>query len=133
MSGCYRAGTDDTPGGHLPAPSFNLEAARLLIRRLNQSHEAQTKSMQFTLLNRASIVIPNQHLLVNIVRLRVRQLMRGHRPLILAPPGMGFADVALSEVIAGKMNYEAAPGIKPDNSFVPIVAFPRSPIEKKAA
>jgi hypothetical protein len=46
---------------------------------------------------------------------------------------MGFADVALSEVIAGKLSYEVAPGLKPDNSFVPIVAFPSGRIEKKAA
>jgi DNA-directed RNA polymerase subunit K/omega len=89
--------------------------------------------MQMTLLNGAATVIPNQQLLVNIVRLRVRQLMRGHRPLILAPPGMGLADIALSEIIAQKLGYEVAPGIKPDNSFVPIVAFPTGRIEKKAA
>jgi len=88
--------------------------------------------MQSTLLSRASVVIPNSHLLVNMVRLRVRQLMRGHRPLILAPPGMGFADLALSEIIAGKTTYEKAPGIKPDNSFVPLTRF-ADPVEKKAA
>jgi DNA-directed RNA polymerase subunit K/omega len=89
--------------------------------------------MQSTLLNRATLVIPNQHLLVNIVRLRVRQLIRGHRPLIVAPPGMGFADVALSEVIAGKLSHESVPGVIPDNSFMPIVAFPSGRTEKKAA
>ena len=89
--------------------------------------------MQITLLNNALTVIPSQQLLVNIVRLRVRQLMRGHRPLIPTPPGMGLADVALSEVIAGKLGYEVAPGIKPDNSFVPIATFPTGRIEKKAA
>ena len=89
--------------------------------------------MQSTLVSRASIVVPNQHLLVNMVRLRVRQLMRGHRPLILAPPGMGFADLALSEIIAGKTTYEKAPGIVPDNSFVPMTRFSAEHIEKKAA
>jgi DNA-directed RNA polymerase subunit omega len=89
--------------------------------------------MHANLLSNASAVIPNQQLLVNIVRLRVRQLMRGHRSLILAPPGMGLADIALSEVIAGKLTYEVAPGLKPDNSFVPIVSFPSGRIEKKAA
>jgi len=89
--------------------------------------------MQSTLLSSATAVIPNQHLLVNVVRLRVRQLMRGHRPLIATPPGMGLADVALSEVIAGKLSHEAAPGVVPDNSFVPIVAFPSGRTEKKAA
>jgi hypothetical protein len=46
---------------------------------------------------------------------------------------MGFADVALSEIIAEKLGYEAAPGIKPDSSFAPIVTFPGSKPEKKAA
>jgi hypothetical protein len=59
--------------------------------------------------------------------------MRGHRPLILAPPGMGFADLALSEIIAGKTTYEKAPGIIPDNSFVPMPRFSTDPVEKKAA
>lgn len=46
---------------------------------------------------------------------------------------MGFCDVALSEVIAGKLTYEAVPGVKPDSSFAPIVTFPGAPPEKKAA
>ena len=89
--------------------------------------------MHPTLLKSASIVVPNAQLLINIVRQRVRQLIRGHRPLIEAAPGMGFCDVALSEVIAGKLSYEAVPGAKPDSSFVPIVTFPSVPSEKKAA
>jgi DNA-directed RNA polymerase subunit K/omega len=89
--------------------------------------------MQSTLLTKATAVIPNQHLLVNVVRLRVRQLMRGHRPLIPSPPGMGLADVALSEVIAGKLSHESSPGVLPDNSFMPVVAFPSGRTEKKAA
>ena len=46
--------------------------------------------MHPTLLKNASIVVPNAQLLINIVRQRVRQLIRGHRPLIEAAPGMGF-------------------------------------------
>ena len=89
--------------------------------------------MQATLLTAAAVAIPNQHLLVNVVRLRVRQLMRGHRPLVATPPGMGLADVALSEVIAGKLTHESVPGLLPDNSFMPIVAFPSGRVDKKAA
>jgi DNA-directed RNA polymerase subunit omega len=89
--------------------------------------------MHPVLLKSASSVIPNSQLLINVVRQRVRQLIRGHRPLIEAPPGMGFCDVALSEVIARKLSYEAAPGLKPDGSFAPIVTFPSVPSEKKAA
>jgi DNA-directed RNA polymerase subunit omega len=89
--------------------------------------------MHPTLLKSASIIIPNDHLLINIVRQRVRQLIRGHRPLVEAAPGMGFCDVALSEVIARKLSYEAVPGVKPDASFAPIVTFPSVPSQKKAA
>jgi DNA-directed RNA polymerase subunit omega len=89
--------------------------------------------MHPVLLKSASGVIPNPQLLINVVRQRVRQLIRGHRPLIQAAPGMGFCDVALSEVIAGKLSYEVAPGVKPDSSFAPIVTFPSVPSEKKAA
>jgi DNA-directed RNA polymerase subunit omega len=89
--------------------------------------------MHPTLLKSASVVIPNAQLLINVVRQRVRQLIRGHRPLIEAAPGMGFCDVALSEVIARKLSYEAVPGVKPDSSFASIVTFPGAPSEKKAA
>ena len=89
--------------------------------------------MHSVLLKSASNVIPNPQLLINIVRQRVRQLIRGHRPLIEAAPGMGFCDIALSEVIARKLSYEAAPGVKPDASFAPIVSFPSVSSEKKAA
>ena len=89
--------------------------------------------MHTTLLKNASIVIPNTPLLINIVRQRVRQLIRGHRPLIEVAPGMGFCDVALSEVIAKKLSYQEVPGLKPDATFAPIVSFPTLPSEKKAA
>ena len=89
--------------------------------------------MHPTLLKSASVVIPNAQLLINIVRQRVRQLIRGHRPLIEAAPGMGFCDIALSEVIARKLSYEAVPGVKPDSSFASIVTFPGAASEKKAA
>jgi hypothetical protein len=90
--------------------------------------------MNAILLRSATRVIPDEQILVNVVRQRVRQLIRGHRPLFGVPPGMGFADIALSEVIAQKLGYEAVPGIKPDNSFAPsLVTFPGGAPEKKAA
>ena len=89
--------------------------------------------MHSTLLKSASIVIPNTQLLINIVRQRVRQLIRGHRPLLEVAPGIGYCDIALREVIAGKLSYELVPGVKPDGSFAPVVTFPRAPSEKKAA
>ena len=46
--------------------------------------------MQSTLLRSATLVIPNEQALVNVVRQRVRQLIRGHRPLIGVSTGNGF-------------------------------------------
>ncbi len=59
--------------------------------------------MNSTLLTAASKVIPLTELLVNVVSRRVRQLSLGHRPLVETPPGMGLADVALTEIIQGKL------------------------------
>ena len=91
--------------------------------------------MNSTILAKACAVIPDQKLLVNIVRLRVRQLSGGHRPLIDVPPGMGLSDVALSEVAQNKLTSEPnsvaadAAGI----AAAPIISFPTAPVGKKKA
>lgn len=51
----------------------------------------------------ATAVVTDDKLLINMVRLRVRQLSVGHRPLVLVPPGMQLADISLSEIAAGKI------------------------------
>jgi DNA-directed RNA polymerase subunit omega len=53
--------------------------------------------------------VGNPNVLVNIISRRVRQLTTGGssgRPLIEQGPGMGLADVALLELIDGKMDFE---------------------------
>jgi DNA-directed RNA polymerase subunit omega len=65
--------------------------------------------MSSTLLDEALKVIVSQQLLVNMVSKRVRQLTAGHRPMIVTGPRMGFSDIALTEIIEGKLKYEAAP------------------------
>src|SRR5271165_6217136 len=62
--------------------------------------------MSSQLLEEASKVIPNTALLVNLVSKRVRQLTMGHRPLVEVGPRMSNADVALKEIIDGKLTYE---------------------------
>ncbi len=52
-------------------------------------------------------MIPNQQLLINVVSKRVRQLGLGHRPLVEASPRASLTDIALKEIIAGKLTYEA--------------------------
>lgn len=65
--------------------------------------------MTSQLLEEAFKVIPSQQLLVNVVSKRVRQLTSGHRPMVETGPRMGFSDIALTEIIEGKLKYEAAP------------------------
>ena len=53
--------------------------------------------------------VGNPNVLVNIISRRVRQLTGGGssgRPLIEQAPGMGIADLALLELIEGKMDFE---------------------------
>lgn len=86
--------------------------------------------MNSIILASATSVVPDSELLVNMVRLRVRQLVQGARPVILTPPGMGFADIALSEIAGGKLVSEP----KLDSSAeTPIAVFPGIISKKKAA
>ena len=62
--------------------------------------------MTAQLLQDAAKVIPNQQLLINVVSKRVRQLGLGHRPLVEASPKSSLTDIALKEIIAGKLTFE---------------------------
>ena len=62
--------------------------------------------MTAQLLQEAAKVIPNQQLLINVVSKRVRQLGIGHRPLVEATPKSSLTDIALKEIIAGKLTFQ---------------------------
>ena len=62
--------------------------------------------MTSLLVEQASKIINSPQLLINVVSKRVRQLTQGHRPLIDAGPRMCASDVALTEIIEGKLSYE---------------------------
>jgi DNA-directed RNA polymerase subunit omega len=68
------------------------------------------RHMTTQLLSEAAQVIPNQQLLINVVSKRVRQLGLGHRPLVETTPRMSLTDIALKEIIAGKLTYESLEG-----------------------
>ena len=89
--------------------------------------------MNSTLLTRAAKVIPEKDLLVNVVRLRVRQLFAGHRPLIAVPPGMGLADVALSEIADNKLGSEPKAAVDPAAPTADVISFPTPAATKKKA
>ena len=54
--------------------------------------------------------VGNPNILVNLISRRVRQLTgaggSGGRPLISETAGLGAADIALLELVEGKMDYE---------------------------
>ena len=86
--------------------------------------------MKAELVKAANEVIQNQQILVNMVSRRVRQLIIGHRPLVEFVPGMGHADIALSEIANGKLTFESTLGQNGDTP-VEVVQFP-GVIAKKA-
>ena len=65
------------------------------------------RHMTTQLLQEAAQVIPNQQLLINVVSKRVRQLGLGHRPMVETMPRMSLTDIALKEIVGGKLVYEA--------------------------
>jgi len=62
--------------------------------------------MTSTLVEQASKIINSPQVLINVVSKRVRQLTQGHRPLIDAGFRMCASDIALTEIIEGKLNFE---------------------------
>jgi len=66
--------------------------------------------MNADLIKKALEKVGNPHVLVNLVSRRVRQLNAGFggisRPLVLDPGNLGMADIALREIIEGKMGWE---------------------------
>lgn len=62
------------------------------------------KPMKSELVEQASEVVTDPQVLINIVSQRVRQLNTGRSPLVDVLPSMGAADVALTEIIEGKIS-----------------------------
>jgi len=60
-------------------------------------------TMRSDLVQRASKIVPEAPLLINMVSRRVKQLNMGRSPLVQPEPRMGVADIALLEIIEGKV------------------------------
>ncbi len=60
-------------------------------------------TMKAELVEKASEIVTDPLVLVNLVSQRVRQLNSGRSPLIPTRPSMGAADIALTEIIEGKI------------------------------
>ena len=74
--------------------------------------------MNATLVKQALEKVLNVNVLINLVSRRVRQLSSGggraSRPLVADIANLGLADIALREIIEGKMGFEMP-------AFVPLV------------
>jgi DNA-directed RNA polymerase subunit omega len=66
--------------------------------------------MNSELVNKALEKVGNPNFLVNLISRRVRQLNAGgggvSRPLVLGTENQGAADIALREIVEGKMGWE---------------------------
>ncbi len=51
-------------------------------------------------------VIPDPNMLINVVSRRVKQLRRGNRPLVESLEKLSSEDLALREIIDGKISFE---------------------------
>ena len=89
--------------------------------------------MNVDLLHAAGAIVCNDQIVVNVVRLRVRQLSQGHRPLVVAPPGTGTADIALMEIIQNKITFTHAPEANKAVPLPAVVKFSDAKVKEKAA
>lgn len=64
--------------------------------------------MNYSLLEEANKVVENKQILINMVSRRVRQLSSGVRPHVEIEPRWTYADIALAEILAGKLKTEEA-------------------------
>lgn len=64
------------------------------------------QTMKSELVDKAAQIITDPPILINLVSKRVRQLNQGRPALIDRRPGMREADIALQEIIEGKITIE---------------------------
>ena len=74
--------------------------------------------MNAALVKLAQEIVPDPNILVNLVSQRVRQLNSGRggrcNPLVMNVENLAVADIALREIIEGKMSFELPEIIKLD-------------------
>ncbi len=64
------------------------------------------QSMRADLVEKAALVVQENATLINMVSKRVKQLTQGRPALVERKPGMREADIALTEIIEGKIKVE---------------------------
>jgi DNA-directed RNA polymerase subunit omega len=74
-------------------------------RRFSQRHP-NLPIMRADLVEQARNIITEPPILINLVSKRVRQIASGRSPLVERRPGLRDADLALTEIIQGKITPE---------------------------
>lgn len=78
----------------------------LFLSALNDFTADKSLAMRDDYLKEALKVISDPNLLINVVSRRVKQLRRGSRPLVESLEKLSSEDVALREIIDGKISFE---------------------------
>lgn len=87
---------NDTPLPEVPENVVSFDQAR-------KTPHLPGSTMKSDLVEQASEIVTDPLVLINLVSQRVRQLNSGRSPLIPTVPSMGAADIALTELIEGKL------------------------------
>jgi DNA-directed RNA polymerase subunit omega len=87
---------------HVPENVVSFDQARL-------NSQLPGSTMKSDLVDQASEIVQDPLVLINLVSQRVRQLNSGRSPLIETRPSMGAADIALTEIIEGKIKLVVKP------------------------
>ncbi|MDQ8198430.1 DNA-directed RNA polymerase subunit omega [Pelagicoccus enzymogenes] len=69
--------------------------------------------MKDDLIKAARKIVSDPYVLVNVVSRRVKQLRQGSKPMVESLEKLALEDVALREIIEGKISYELSPGKVP--------------------
>lgn len=64
--------------------------------------------MNSQLVEDALKIITNSQILINVVSKRVRQLSAGAKPTVEVHPKFGLSDIALQEIIEGKLRLDTS-------------------------
>lgn len=79
--------------------------------------------MKTELIEKASRIVGDNQLFVNVVSKRVNQLNHGSDPFVPTTPEMGTGDIALTEIIEGKLRWHEIEEKPEEEKADPFEAF----------
>ena len=88
--------------------TLDRRRAGFFAHRFSISPSPLFTTMRDEYLKEAKAVIKDPNVLINVVSRRVKQLKKGSRPLVESLEKLSSEDIALREIIEGKITYELA-------------------------